>query len=57
MPYMSVESLLREEKIKVIESSSENLTFYAQISYHKNKWLSKAHKRFIDMILEDNIDL
>jgi len=57
MPYMSVESLLQEEKIKVIESSSENLTFYAQISYHKNKWLSKAHKRFIDMILEDNTDL
>ncbi|MGB3261364.1 LysR family transcriptional regulator [Paenisporosarcina sp.] len=53
VPYISVESLLQEEKIKVIESSSENLMFYAQISYHKNKWLSEAHKLFINMVLED----
>jgi DNA-binding transcriptional LysR family regulator len=52
MPYISVESLLREEKMKVIESSCVNPMFYAQISYHKNKWLSKAHKKFMDMILE-----
>ncbi|HYK74322.1 MAG TPA: LysR family transcriptional regulator substrate-binding protein, partial [Pseudoneobacillus sp.] len=52
MPYISVEALLREEKMKVIKSSSENPMFYAQISYHKNKWLSKAHKKFIEMVLE-----
>jgi DNA-binding transcriptional LysR family regulator len=52
MPYISVESLLREEKMKVVESSCENPIFYAQISYHKNKWLSKAHKKFLEMVLE-----
>jgi DNA-binding transcriptional LysR family regulator len=51
MPYISVEVLLRDERMKVIESSCENLMFYAQISYHKNKWLSKAHKKFIEMVL------
>lgn len=54
MPYISVESLLREEKMKVVESSSDNPMFYAQISYHKNKWLSKAHKKFLEMVLEGN---
>jgi DNA-binding transcriptional LysR family regulator len=52
MPYISVESLLREEKMKIIETSGENPMFYAQISYHKNKWLSKAHKKFLEMVLE-----
>ncbi|WML56713.1 LysR family transcriptional regulator [Neobacillus sp. PS2-9] len=51
MPYISVETLLREEKMKAIESASENPVFYAQISYHKNKWLSKAHRKFIKMVL------
>ncbi|OLS33432.1 LysR family transcriptional regulator [Bacillus sp. MRMR6] len=53
LPYLSVEALLREEKMKVIESSSEHQTFYAQISHHKNKWLSKAHLKFIEMVLGD----
>jgi DNA-binding transcriptional LysR family regulator len=52
MPYISVEEMLREKKMKVIESSCENPMFYAQVSYHKNKWLSKAHKKFIEMVLE-----
>ncbi|MFD2445288.1 LysR family transcriptional regulator [Bacillus sp. CGMCC 1.16607] len=51
MPYISIEALLRDEKMKVIVSSDENPMFYAQISYHKNKWLSKAHEKFIEMVL------
>jgi DNA-binding transcriptional LysR family regulator len=51
IPYLSVEALLREDKMKVIQSSSEHPSFYAQISYHKNKWLSKAHLKFIEMVL------
>ncbi|MGD8191478.1 LysR family transcriptional regulator [Brevibacillus ginsengisoli] len=50
MPYTSVENLLKDHKMKVIESSSENLKFYGQLSYHKNKWLSKAHWKFIEMV-------
>lgn len=50
MPYISVETLLEEEKIKVIETEDE-LTFYAQIAYHRNKWLSPAHRKFIELVL------
>jgi DNA-binding transcriptional LysR family regulator len=53
IPYISAEPLLREDKMKVIEPSTENPVFYAQISYHKNKWLSNAHKKFIEMLLAD----
>ncbi|MED4781152.1 LysR family transcriptional regulator [Brevibacillus choshinensis] len=53
MPYISVEALLQEQKMKVIEFSDRDLMFYAQISYHKNKWLSKAHKKFIEMVLSN----
>ncbi|MGC5326244.1 LysR family transcriptional regulator [Brevibacillus sp. SYSU BS000544] len=52
MPYISVEGLLREGKMKVIEYvPDEPLLFYGQVSYHKNKWLSKANKKFIEMVL------
>ncbi len=51
MPYISVKALLQEQKMKVIEFPDKDLMFYAQISYHKNKWLSKAHKKFIEMVL------
>lgn len=53
MPFMSVESLLQEAKMKVIPSSAINPVFYAQISYHKNKWLSKAHEKFMDMVMDE----
>ncbi|KIL41802.1 transcriptional regulator [Gordoniibacillus kamchatkensis] len=53
MPYISVEALLRDKKMKIIKPSSDNLTFYAQLSYHKNKWLSKAHRKFIEMVLSE----
>jgi DNA-binding transcriptional LysR family regulator len=51
LPLLSAEELLRDKKMKVIESSSENPMFFAQVSYHKNKWLSKAHRKFIEMVL------
>ncbi|WP_237762863.1 LysR family transcriptional regulator [Paenibacillus sp. A3] len=50
MPSISVEALLHDKKMKVIESACENLMFYAQIIHHKNKWLSKAHRKFIEMV-------
>ncbi|MGX6445106.1 LysR family transcriptional regulator [Neobacillus sp. K501] len=57
IPHLSVETLLQEKKMKIIQSGTEKPTFYAQISYHKNKWLSKAHKRFIEMLLPDKVDI
>lgn len=52
MPYTSVEAPLRSNQMKVIPASDEHLMFYGQLSYHNNKWLSKAHKAFIEMVLE-----
>lgn len=57
MPIISVESLLRDNKMKIIASSCQNLMFYAQISYHKNKWLSKAHRKFIEMVLSNESNI
>lgn len=51
MPYVSVEALLRDRKMKVIESSDRGLAFYMQLCYHKNKWLSKAHQKFMELVL------
>lgn len=51
LPYISVESLLREQKVEMIASSEDNLLFYSQVAYHKNKWLSQAHRKFIEMVL------
>ncbi|MFK9095412.1 LysR family transcriptional regulator [Bacillus salipaludis] len=53
LPSLSAKDLLQDKKMKVFKSSFENPMFYAQVSYHKNKWLSKAHRKFIEMILED----
>lgn len=51
MPRLSVEGLLLDNKMKVILSKGDTLSFHAQICYHKNKWLSRAHKRFIELVL------
>lgn len=52
MPYISVEALLQDNKMKIIDAPGDPLQFYGQISYHKNRWLSKAHRTFIDMALD-----
>lgn len=52
LPYMSVETLIEDRKLKAFRTSHEDLNVYSQISYHKNKWLSPAHRKFIDMVVE-----
>ncbi|MFD2369019.1 LysR family transcriptional regulator [Brevibacillus sp. GCM10020057] len=52
MPYISVKELIANNRMKVIPSSDESLMFFGQLSYHNNKWLSKAHKAFIEMVVE-----
>lgn len=51
LPYISVEALLRDQKMKAIDSSGDNLLFYSQVAYHKNKWLSQAHRKFIEKVV------
>jgi DNA-binding transcriptional LysR family regulator len=53
MPRIRVESLLREQKVKQLTSEEGEPLFYAQLIYHRNKWLSPAHQRFIACMLED----
>lgn len=50
MPRMSVEGLLRSEELAELRTD-DTLTFYGQVCYHKNKWLSRAHQAFIDLVL------
>ncbi|MFF2481390.1 LysR family transcriptional regulator [Paenibacillus sp. NPDC058071] len=49
MPLISVESLLRENKLETIPSPEDDLTFYMQIIVHKNKWLSKAQLKWMEL--------
>ncbi|MFF2886206.1 LysR family transcriptional regulator [Paenibacillus sp. NPDC057967] len=50
MPYMSVEGMLRSKDMAALQTDDE-LTFYGQVCYHKNKWLSRAHRTFMEMVL------
>ncbi|MET3292291.1 UNVERIFIED_CONTAM: DNA-binding transcriptional LysR family regulator [Brevibacillus sp. OAP136] len=53
MPFISVNALVQDQQLKVIEpAAADELLFFGQISYHKNKWLSKAHLKFLEMVLE-----
>lgn len=50
MPYISVEELVKNNKMRILKSAQSPFLFYGQISYHKNKWLSTAHLKFIEMV-------
>ncbi|MFD0589104.1 LysR family transcriptional regulator [Paenibacillus sp. GCM10027627] len=56
MPRLSVAGLLREGKMTVLDAPGTPLSFYAQICSHRNKWQSKAHKAFFDLLLEESGD-
>jgi len=51
MPLISVEPYMQAGKMKVIPAEGEQLTFYTQLSYHRNKWMSKAHRLFMEMVM------
>ncbi|TCP53412.1 LysR family transcriptional regulator [Tumebacillus sp. BK434] len=52
IPAVSVEALLREHKVKSLSSAEGQPLFYAQVVYHKNKWLSPAHQKFLACMFE-----
>ncbi|WP_433747889.1 LysR family transcriptional regulator [Falsibacillus pallidus] len=51
MPRISVEAYLQNNQMKEIDIPEE-LNLFAQVSYHKNKWLSKPHRAFHNMVME-----
>ncbi|WP_232463340.1 LysR family transcriptional regulator [Tumebacillus avium] len=52
LPSISAEALLREHKVKTLSSAEGDPLFYAQVVYHKNKWLSPAHRKFMECMFE-----
>jgi len=48
LPNISVNNLIEQSKIDRI--SSEEIIFLAQLAYLKNKWLSPAEEKFIDLL-------
>ncbi|WP_276353711.1 LysR family transcriptional regulator [Cohnella caldifontis] len=52
IPYVSAEGLLRDNRVRVLKApGEEEMILYGQLHYHRNKWLSKAHRKFIEMVL------
>lgn len=49
IPLVSTQSLLQENRVKRIACDDETLNFYAQLAYHKNKWISPAQEKFIEI--------
>ncbi|MFD2170491.1 LysR family transcriptional regulator [Tumebacillus lipolyticus] len=52
IPSISVEALVREQKVKTLSAKEGQPLFYAQAVYHKKKWMSPAHRKFIEYLLE-----
>lgn len=50
MPLLSVSELLKKKQMKILNSNDQPQLF-AQVVYHKNKWLSSASKALIDILL------
>lgn len=48
LPYISVNKLIDEERIGKINSSQ--VLFLAQLAYLKDKWLSPAEEKFIELL-------
>ncbi|MFM1654876.1 LysR family transcriptional regulator [Brevibacillus sp. B_LB10_24] len=53
VPAVRAEALLREQKVKKLGCRDKEPLFLAQMVYHKNKWLSPAHRKFIEYVLAE----
>lgn len=54
IPAISAEALIREQQVKTLHAQEGQPVFYAQLVYHKNKWMSPAHQKFIECLLGAN---
>lgn len=52
LPVMCVKDLIKDNKVKIIESEDKEIKFLIQLAYHKNKWLSPLLKEFMKYCLE-----
>jgi DNA-binding transcriptional LysR family regulator len=52
LPLMTVKDEIDQEKVRIIPCGSSFPTIFAQIVYHKNKWISQAMTEFIAITLK-----
>ncbi|MBO7208639.1 MAG: LysR family transcriptional regulator [Clostridia bacterium] len=52
LPDFVTEKMVREGKLCYLDICDMNIDIWKQLIYHKNKWLSKALKTYIDYITE-----
>ncbi|MFS1513716.1 LysR family transcriptional regulator [Chengkuizengella sp. SCS-71B] len=49
LPYFAVEDNIEDRGLKMIPFVNPNLNFYSQLIYRKDKWISKASQKFVDL--------
>ncbi|MCE0449885.1 hypothetical protein FO446_08355 [Brevibacillus brevis] len=52
LPLMTVKEEIEQRKVKIIPCDSSFPTIFAQVVYHKNKWVSPAMTEFIAITLQ-----
>ncbi|NDI33847.1 LysR family transcriptional regulator [Chengkuizengella sediminis] len=49
LPHFAIEENIEERRLKMIPFINHDLNFYSQLIYRKDKWISKASQKFIDL--------
>ena len=52
LPDFVTEELIKQGKLCYLDVKDINIDIWKQLIYHKNKWMSKALKTFIDYVIE-----
>jgi DNA-binding transcriptional LysR family regulator len=52
LPLVTVEEEIRDNKLRIIPCDGQFNNIFAQMVYHKNKWLSPALANFIEITLK-----
>jgi DNA-binding transcriptional LysR family regulator len=52
LPFMTVAEELHQEKLKIIHCDGGFPKIFSQMAYHKNKWISPALLKFIDITVK-----
>ena len=52
LPDFVTEDLIKQGKLCYLDVKDMNIDIWKQLIYHKNKWMSKALKTFIDYVIE-----
>jgi DNA-binding transcriptional LysR family regulator len=56
LPLITVNNEIKDGRLKVIPCEGDHKPISAQMVYHKNKWVSPALSKFIDITLKHTRD-